>query len=61
MEELIQALKDAKQEMFNEMVEGNGRRPDEVVDHILYILADHLPGLESELRDVVAFYPDYTG
>lgn len=43
------------------MVEGNGRQPAEVVDHILYILADHLPALETELRDVVNFYPDYTG
>lgn len=61
MRELIAALRQAKQEMFNEMVEGNGRQPAEVVDHILYILADHLPALETELRDVVNFYPDYTG
>ena len=60
MEELLEALKQAKQEMFDEMVEGNGRQPAEVVDHILFILARNFPAMQRELYEIINFYPDYS-
>jgi hypothetical protein len=56
MEELNQALMRVKQEVFNEMVEGNGRQPAEVVDTVCYALQD----LGLDCRSALDFYPDYT-
>lgn len=58
---LQEALIKVKQEMFNEMVEGNGRQPAEVVDMVCYAIEEAYPWLSGELREVLNFYPDYTG
>lgn len=58
---LTVALTKVKQEMFDEMVEGNGRQPAEVVDMVIYALLDIYPDRAKELREVLDFYPDYTG
>ena len=44
--------------MFNEMVEGNGRQPAEVVDHVIYAIEEVYPWLRVELREVLNFYPE---
>ena len=60
---LAEVLMDVKQEVFNEMVEGNSRQPAEVVDRVVYALQD--AGISKELMEdlwpVLNFYPDYTG
>lgn len=58
---LTEALKKAKQEVFDEMVEGNGRQPVEVVNYVLFELMDVYPWLSTELYAAINFYPDYSG
>jgi hypothetical protein len=63
MDKIVEALRNVKQEMFDEMVEGNGRQPAEVVDMVVYAIQDHLPA-DVKARmwpDVLNFYPDYEG
>lgn len=52
-------LRKVKQDVFNEMVEGNGRQPAEVVDQVIYALIKIYPEKAAELREVLNFYPDY--
>jgi hypothetical protein len=61
MMNLAEALIQVKQEVFNEMVEGNGRQPAEVVDMVCYALRDVAGVDHEEMYSVIQFYPDYTG
>lgn len=59
---LIASLRDCKQRVFNEMVEGNGRPPAEVVEVVTWALGEVFPDLARRLyAEVVNFHPDYTG
>lgn len=59
-DELVAALRDVKQRMFNDMVEGNGSQPAEVVDSVVFALRKLLPEAASVLyNEVINFYPDY--
>jgi hypothetical protein len=61
MDDMIEALRDVKQQEFNAMVEGNGAQPAEVVDSVVCAIRKFLPvEIETRLWDeVLNWYPDY--
>jgi hypothetical protein len=58
---LVAKLREVKQKVYNDSVEGNPSRPDEVVDLVALALRELLPDTRRLYNEVVAFYPDYTG
>jgi hypothetical protein len=60
--DIVEALRNVKQRVFNAAVEGNPEQPADVVDTVVYAIQDHLPA-EVKARlypEVLNFYPDYT-
>ena len=62
MSDIIDALRNTKQRLFNDMVEGNSPEPAEEVDTVEYAIEDYLPPeIQARLyKEVLAFYPDYS-
>lgn len=58
-EDIIAALSRAKQDLFDEMVAGNGRQPAECADYMCFALIWEFPGKFEFLREVTAFDPIY--
>lgn len=61
---IVNDLRNVKQRVYNRSVEGNGERPDEVVDSVVYAvqntLEEFIPGISKLLyNQVLNFYPDY--
>jgi hypothetical protein len=60
--DIVEALRNVKQRVFNAAVEGNPEQPADVVDTVVYAIQDHLPAeIKARLYpEVLNFYPDYT-
>lgn len=57
--DIASELKQVKQGLFDEMVEGNGRQPAECADVVFYHLIDIFPEFADEFRQAINFYPEY--
>jgi len=61
-DKLIDSLIEAKQNAFDEMVEGNGRQPHEVVEAVIYqLIEDNVfsADVARRLQEVVNYQPVY--
>jgi hypothetical protein len=60
-EDIVKALREVKQRVFNQAVEGNPEQPAEVVDTVVYAIQDCLPDeVKAQMwPQVLNFYPDY--
>lgn len=61
---LTEKLRQVKQDVFNEMVEGNGRQPAEVVELVAWKVAEAFKGVLNFRRPyfldrVIIWQPDY--
>ena len=59
--DIVDALREVKQSVYNDAVEGNPEQPTDVVDTVVYAIMDHLPQeIQQRLYpEVLNFYPKY--
>jgi hypothetical protein len=59
--DIVDALREVKQSVYNDAVEGNPEQPADVVDTVVYAIMDHLPQeIQQRLYpEVLNFYPEY--
>ena len=59
MSDITEILKELKQQLYNNMVEGYSPEPAEVVDSVCFALKGTVLDKE-QVKEITNFYPDYT-
>lgn len=61
IDQLVAKLREVKQKVFDNEVEGSGQSPTSAVDTVTWALSAILPDAKTRLfSEVIEFYPEYT-